>query len=205
MRWWGHADQSTTKIDNERFSLQQSQTLPNSCVPASWKRPKDRRPNDEKIGMKLVEFLYLVFACMRDTYRKRLRSLLLCLCDVFRTLINSLVCWFCLSALGLVLVQIVMKKQTNRHCLWPTEFLLLFCFLKSEVETITIGQAIHTHICFAYLAFFEKQTNTSLIFICRKKHTTNSPLFANQLLDKAKIIWKPAVIIVSLCVDFVPV
>ena len=32
-----------------------------------------------------------------ESYRRKLRSLLLCLCDVFRALINSLVCFFFLS------------------------------------------------------------------------------------------------------------
>ena len=41
----------------------------------------------------------------RWEYRRRLGSLLLS-CYVFRALINSLVCWFCTSALGLVLFQI---------------------------------------------------------------------------------------------------
>ena len=42
----------------------------------------------------LVEFMYLVFTRMPgESYRRRLRSLLLCICDVFRAaLINSLVC-----------------------------------------------------------------------------------------------------------------
>ena len=41
----------------------------------------------------LVEFMYLVFICMPDeSCRRRLRSVLLYLCDVFRALINSLVC-----------------------------------------------------------------------------------------------------------------
>ena len=40
----------------------------------------------------LVEFMYLVFTRMSgESYRRRLRSLLLCLCDVFLALINSLV------------------------------------------------------------------------------------------------------------------
>ena len=40
-----------------------------------------------------VEFMYLVFTCMPgESYRRRLRSLLLYLCDVFRAIINSLVC-----------------------------------------------------------------------------------------------------------------
>ena len=42
----------------------------------------------------LVEFMYLVFTRMQgESYRRQLRSLLLCLCDVFRALINSLVSW----------------------------------------------------------------------------------------------------------------
>ena len=41
----------------------------------------------------LEEFMYLVFTRMPgESYRRRLRSLLLCLCDVFRALIHSLVC-----------------------------------------------------------------------------------------------------------------
>ena len=41
----------------------------------------------------LVEFMYLSFTRVPgESYRRRLRSLLLCLCDVFRALINSLVC-----------------------------------------------------------------------------------------------------------------
>ena len=40
----------------------------------------------------LVEFVYLVFICMPgESYRRRLGSLLLHLCDVFRALIISLV------------------------------------------------------------------------------------------------------------------
>ena len=39
--------------------------------------------------------MYLVFPRMPgESYRGPLRSLLLCLCDVFRSLINSPVCWF---------------------------------------------------------------------------------------------------------------
>ena len=41
----------------------------------------------------LVEYMYLVFTRMPgESYRRRLGSLLLCFCDVFRALINSLVC-----------------------------------------------------------------------------------------------------------------
>jgi len=67
--------------------------------------PRERYP--------LEEFMYLVFTCtpgercpLEESYRRRLRSLLLCLCDVFRALINSLVFLFCMTSLGLVLFQI---------------------------------------------------------------------------------------------------
>ena len=41
----------------------------------------------------LVEFMYLVFTRMPgDSYHRWLRSLLLCLCDIFQALINSLAC-----------------------------------------------------------------------------------------------------------------
>ena len=58
--------------------------------------------------------MYLVFTRVPgESYRRRLRSLLLYLCYVFRTLINSLVCWFCTSALGLVLFQICFPIRAN--------------------------------------------------------------------------------------------
>ena len=43
----------------------------------------------------LVEFIYLVFTRMPgESYRRRLRPLLLYLCNLFRALSNTLVCWF---------------------------------------------------------------------------------------------------------------
>ena len=48
--------------------------------------------NSEKCAVPQVEFILLVFTCMPgDSYRRRLRSLLSCLCDVFRALINHCV------------------------------------------------------------------------------------------------------------------
>ena len=56
----------------------------------------------------LVEFTHLLFTRMPGgSHRMLLRSLLLCLCDDFQALINSLVCWFCRGDLGLFLFQIV--------------------------------------------------------------------------------------------------
>ena len=56
-------------------------------------------------GAPLVEFMCLVFTRIPgESYRRRLRSLL-CVCDVFRALINSLVyccCWLMISLLALI-------------------------------------------------------------------------------------------------------
>ena len=69
--------------------------------------------------------MYLVFTRMPgESYRRRLRSLLLYLCYVFRVLISSLVCWFNISALGLVLFQIrvfydfinTFKRKRKQRC-----------------------------------------------------------------------------------------
>ena len=43
------------------------------------------------------------------SYRRRLESLLLCLCDVFPAVTNSLECWFCTGTLGLNLFQTVTR------------------------------------------------------------------------------------------------
>ena len=55
-----------------------------------------------------------------ENCRRRLGSLLLRLCDVFRALINSLVCCFCTDAVDLVLLQVVMSTpyslSRNSNC-----------------------------------------------------------------------------------------
>ena len=61
-----------------------------------------------------------------EIYRRRLGSFFLYLCCVFRALINSLVCWFCTSALGFVLFQIWpliafrQQQQQQQNCHWCT-------------------------------------------------------------------------------------
>ena len=65
----------------------------------------------------LADFMYTAFTCMPgESYHRRLRSLLLCLCGIFRALINSLVCWFCMRTLDLVPFQIAVIYQ---YRLWP--------------------------------------------------------------------------------------
>ena len=104
-------------------------------------------------------------------YRRWLRYLLY-LCYVFRALITSLVCWFCTSALGLVLFQIcdnakrkitaliVFKRRLTiwTMVLWTN---LLPCLLVfSRIRCIILSKSRHTtdnHR--GNNNFFFKQTN----------------------------------------------
>ena len=62
--------------------------------------------------------MYLVFTRMPgESYRRRLRSL------SSQVLINSLVCWFCTRALGLVLFQIFSCTPTLRISVTWSRFL----------------------------------------------------------------------------------
>ena len=82
----------------------------------------------------------LVFTRMpRESNSRRLRSLLLYLCDVFRALIHSLVCWLCTSALGLVLFQI-----HSIYCNFPPP--LTSCVLTSSasMQTLTSNSVFST-------------------------------------------------------------
>ena len=80
----------------------------------------------------LVEFMHLVFTCMPgDSYCKPFRPLLLCLCDVFRAQINSLVCWDCTCAVGLVLFQILVQVEK-------------FVSAATEIQRWTISCSVHT-------------------------------------------------------------
>ena len=86
------------------------------------------------VGVLCTSYL---FACqVIEIYRRPLRSQVLCdiirdpcdhrwsqvihgfvlvfMCDVCRTLINSLVCWFCTGAMGLFLFQIVLAVSERR-------------------------------------------------------------------------------------------
>ena len=75
------------------------------------------------IHVPLVDFFFFFFFlvnCMPGkSYYRQLRSLLLCLCDVFQVLINSFVCWFCRGALGLQ-IMILMNYLLHVVCVWQT-------------------------------------------------------------------------------------
>ena len=67
----------------------QQQGSESPTVTLTWHSCKCKVRKDEDVL--LAEFMYLVFTRMPgESYRRRLRSLSLCLCCVFRALINSL-------------------------------------------------------------------------------------------------------------------
>ena len=76
---------------HSEYVTQEQQQRPQSpTVTLTWHACKYKVHKPEDVP--LVEFMYLVFTCMPgESYRRRLRSLLLYLCYVFWALINSLV------------------------------------------------------------------------------------------------------------------
>ena len=97
-----------------------------------------------QVRVPLMEFMYLVFIRMQgEIYRRRLKSLLLYMCYVFRALIIYLVCWFCTSALGLILFEIFDRTK----CLFRYQFCraaairrvsMAGCFLLSNVHKVPV-------------------------------------------------------------------
>ena len=73
------------------------------------------KQNDETEDVPLVEFMYRVFTRMPgESYRRRLRSLLLCLCCMFGALINPFVCWQWIDQLSSPFV-VTYNVQTNAY------------------------------------------------------------------------------------------
>ena len=80
----------------------------------------------------LVEFMSLVFTSMPgESYRWQLRSLLLCLCNVFWALINSLVCWLKIT-ITIILTSILMQ---TKH-VWRRENCKTVTCLKLQPEPV---------------------------------------------------------------------
>jgi len=98
-----------------------------------------------KTSQKDVSLMDLVFSPMPagESYRRRLMCLLLCLCDVFRAIINSPVCWFCCCQQQLVLSLSVSLRfgvsPLETHKLrYHKDVTLVHCscpFCNSDVET----------------------------------------------------------------------
>ena len=128
--------------------------------------------------------MYLVFTHMRgESYRRRLRSLLLCLCYVFRALMNFCVCW------RLAYFTPMLKTYPR-----PSVYLSLHSYVKHRhvvhsnvgdlkliYEMVTSGcnqQPPWRHAkgrlcaqCLLYLACLENETDLRLKHSLRHTHT----------------------------------
>ena len=87
------------------------------------------------------QFMSLVFTHMPgESYQRQLSFLLLCLCDVFRPRINSLVCWF---------FPKTSQELENKDLKWFRSFLLCLCnifqALIISLDLFTPLPPIHTH------------------------------------------------------------
>ena len=124
----------------------------------------------------LVEFMYIVFTRMSGespTYCRRLRSLLLCLCSVFRALIiNSLVWWRWWSLLSVVhqvlaeAPELFCKPDSLGPVLCPCFLVqgqdcsVQFSLTSSLPQPVKFpGWKVHTQACKQYI--FRSQYNKS--------------------------------------------
>ena len=83
--------ESTPSADSLTVSVQPRVQLHTSTFVRTLKITNTGSYTTEEVL--LVEFMYLAFTRMAgESYRRRLRSLVLYLCYIFRALINSLVC-----------------------------------------------------------------------------------------------------------------
>ena len=90
--------------------------------------------------------MYVFTRMPGESYRRRLGSLLLCLCDVSRALvlINSLMCWFCTSVLGLVLFEILAFESEYVCSAPPTRIESL-----RRAKSVQLSEDLCSHTVFA--------------------------------------------------------
>ena len=113
--------------------------------------------------------MYLVFTRMTGkSYRRRFRSFLLCMCDVFRAPINPLVCWFCilvclhftclyhlsvciLVSLLTFSVCISLTRVFSLHCTFHIFYLFAVYLLKSSVCIFLTSSAFCSRLLSVYI------------------------------------------------------
>ena len=93
-----------------------------------------------KEAVPLAEFTYLVFTRKPgESYRRRLRSLLLCLYDVCGALINSLVCWyFWLNRITVCCLQENVLTLYYLLCEKHQEILVMLHYWSHKCETVCV-------------------------------------------------------------------
>ena len=158
--------------------------------------------------------MYLVSTCMPgESYWRRLGSLLLCLCYVFWALINSLVCWFCMRALGLGLFQLSvsqlkssltsasrMMRLPSGQMMWST-WDLTFSHVRSGVRRLACTKNdmwttcidtwplppqnwhIHTHLHNTHRFHTHTDSPTQILYVHERAYTHTQPLSPSFFLS----------------------
>ena len=122
------------------------------CTPVSPSVPERGASFFEDVPV--VEFMYLIFTRVPgESYRGRLRYLLLCLCYVFRALINFLVRWFTYSGVSalktyyslvfgeipvLCMCTVWSVIQMKKHTLCNGEIRYAVCRISYVAETVLV-------------------------------------------------------------------
>ena len=134
----------------------------------------------------LVEFLYLVFTRMPGvSYRRRLRSLLLYLCYVYRALINSPGCWFYII-MCFFQIQIQHRGSTRGHCMWLLVFACAF-------TTFQVALSRETPVsCVQWLS---RSAIDDSIPVSQSRHTLRfQPIACRSIMRCPRVLTRPEMV-----------
>ena len=151
--------------------------------------------------------MYLVFTrTPGEIYHRRLRSLLLYLCYVLWVQINSLVGWFCKSALGLVLFQIhffctnplstiylLCWEYLTQVFMWACEIKLVILLVASLCTKLSLVQWIQDYLS-------SNKLISDLVFFCRA--VVCSDELASNVFDKLIVVKLKMEIDIMFTIDY---
>ena len=107
---------------------------------------------DAPLVVPMVEFMYLVFARVPGESCRRRLQFWVVRGDIFGALVNSLVCWFCRSALGLVLFQnwwkIFRTRFNTPHAPTPSQI----TFPKLDLHSLLVSSSVCFNVCMCVCA-----------------------------------------------------
>ena len=126
----------------------------------------------------LMEFIqpnFYSLAC-QVSYRRRLKSFLLCLCDVFRALINSLVYWFC------HFWNCAQAQPTDwcRHGEWNFDDDVGLNALWRRADTVVLGTIWNFHKLLWYICPQNRQTSNCMVWIDEGGQTSDQDFRARS-------------------------
>ena len=142
----------------------------------------------------LVEFVYFVFTHMPgESYRRRHRSLVLCLRCIFRALINSLVCWL------LRWRDRDSNTWMDRQRLWHSDRLRLR-HSDRQTDTATLGQTetatfeVYSSLVQSWIGRYNNNSNRSLVYdspSCKSPGVSSDSVVVVDLKDQDLTLSQP--------------